>query len=67
METQKNKKMKDLLFYGAMVFLFLYTFRKVNQGIDVTDTGYHFSNFMYVYRVFHDESKGISTFCWIYR
>lgn len=48
MKTQQNKKMKNLLFYGAMVFLFLYTFRKVNEGIDVTDTGYHFSNFMYM-------------------
>ena len=48
MKTQQNKRMKNLLFYGAMVFLFLYTFRKVNQGIDVTDTGYHFSNFMFM-------------------
>ena len=43
--TIRNKK---LFFYGAMIFLFLYTFRNVNQGIDVTDTGYHFSNFMYM-------------------
>ena len=41
----RNKK---ILFYFATVFLFLYAFRKVNQGIDVTDTGYHFSNFMYM-------------------
>lgn len=41
-------KKKKILFYGAIVFLFLYTFRNVNQGIDVTDTGYHFSNFMYM-------------------
>lgn len=41
-------KKKKILFYGAIVFLFLYTFRNVNQGIDVTDTGYHFSNFLYM-------------------
>ena len=48
MKTQQNKRMKKLFFYGALVLLFLYTFRKVNHGIDVTDTGYHFSNFMYM-------------------
>ena len=41
-------KKKKILFYGAIVFLFLYAFRNVNQGIDVTDTGYHFSNFLYM-------------------
>lgn len=45
MEKIKNKKW---IYYAAIVFLFLYTFRKVNQGIDVTDTGYHFSNFKYM-------------------
>lgn len=30
------------------VFLFLYAFRNVNEGIDVTDSGYHFSNFLYM-------------------
>ena len=48
MEQNKKKRSKQVLFYGAIVFLFLYTFRNVNQGIDVTDTGYHFSNFMYM-------------------
>ena len=48
MEKNKTKWNKNLLFYGAIAFLFLYTFRNVNQGIDVTDTGYHFSNFMYM-------------------
>ena len=48
MKTQQSKRTKSLLFYGAMIFLFLYTFRNVNEGIDVTDTGYHYSNFMYM-------------------
>ena len=48
MIQNKLKEHKTLLFYGAIVFLFLYTFRNVNQGIDVTDTGYHFSNFIYM-------------------
>lgn len=43
-----KKTYKKALFYGAMFVLFLYTFRHVNQGIDVTDTGYHFSNFKYM-------------------
>ncbi|MBQ8816374.1 MAG: hypothetical protein IJZ84_03730 [Lachnospiraceae bacterium] len=37
-----------VLYFGAMLVLFLYAFRNVNQGIDVTDTGYHFSNFLYM-------------------
>lgn len=45
---EKIKNNKKWLYYGAIVFLFLYTFRNVNQGIDVTDTGYHFSNFKYM-------------------
>ncbi len=48
MKQNKKNRSKQVLFYGAIVFLFLYTFRNVNQGIDVTDTGYHFSNFMYM-------------------
>ena len=36
------------LYYGAIAVLFLYAFRNVYQGIDVTDTGYHFSNFLYM-------------------
>lgn len=48
MEQVKTNQNKKILFYGAIVFLFLYTFRNVNQGIDVTDTGYHFSNFLYM-------------------
>ena len=48
MEQRKIDRNKKILFYIAAVFLFLYAFRKVNQGIDVTDTGYHFSNFMYM-------------------
>ncbi len=48
MEQNKKSRWNTLLFYGAMIVLFLYTFRNVNQGIDITDTGYHFSNFMYV-------------------
>ncbi|MCD8379220.1 MAG: hypothetical protein LUC95_02590 [Lachnospiraceae bacterium] len=30
------------------VILFAYTFRKVSIGIDATDTGYHFANFLYM-------------------
>ena len=37
-----------VLYYGAIAILFLYAFRNVNEGIDVTDTGYHFSNFLYM-------------------
>ena len=48
MKLNKKSWMNPLLFYGAIILLFIYTFRNVNQGIDVTDTGYHFSNFMYV-------------------
>ncbi|MCD8326673.1 MAG: hypothetical protein LUC90_08365 [Lachnospiraceae bacterium] len=33
------------------VLLFLYTFRKVSIGIDATDTGYHFANFLYMDRM----------------
>ncbi len=33
------------------VILFAYTFRKVSTGIDVTDTGYHFANFLYMDRM----------------
>ncbi len=48
MKQNKKSEVNPLLFYGAILILFLYTFRNVNQGIDVTDTGYHFSNFIYV-------------------
>lgn len=48
MKQSKQNRSKKVFFYGAIVFLFLYTFRNVNQGIDVTDTGYHYSNFMYM-------------------
>ena len=48
MEHRKTNRNKNVLFYIAIFLLFLYAFRKVNQGIDVTDTGYHFSNFMYM-------------------
>lgn len=37
-----------ILYYGAIAVLFLYAFRNVCEGIDVTDTGYHFSNFLYM-------------------
>lgn len=37
-----------ILYYVAIAILFLYAFRNVNEGIDVTDTGYHFSNFLYM-------------------
>lgn len=30
------------------VLLFMYTFRKVSIGIEMTDTGYHFANFLYM-------------------
>ena len=43
-----TKKAKIGIFFGAILLLIMYAFRKVNQGIDVTDTGYHFSNFMYM-------------------
>lgn len=45
---EKIKHREKWFYYGAILFLFLYTFRKVNQGIDITDTGYHFSNFKYM-------------------
>ena len=48
MKLSKSIRNKKIFFYGAILFLFLYTFRNINQGIDVTDTGYHFSNFMYM-------------------
>lgn len=48
MEKVKTSRNKKILFYAASIFLFLYAFRNVNQGIDVTDTGYHFSNFLYM-------------------
>lgn len=48
LEQGKTSRNKKFLYYAAIVFLFLYTFRNVNQGIDVTDTGYHFSNFLYM-------------------
>lgn len=48
LEQRKNSYSKKILYYGSILFLLLYTFRKVNQGIDVTDTGYHFSNFLYM-------------------
>jgi len=37
-----------IVYYGAIAVLFLYAFRNVNEGIDVTDSGYHFSNFLYM-------------------
>ena len=46
LEQGKTNRNKKILFFIAAALLFLYAFRKVNQGIDVTDTGYHFSNFM---------------------
>lgn len=47
--TLKRVKLNcKILYYVAMVILFLYAFRNVNEGIDVTDTGYHFSNFLYM-------------------
>lgn len=48
LEQGKTNRNKKILFFIAAALLFLYAFRKVNQGIDVTDTGYHFSNFMYM-------------------
>ncbi len=48
MEQRKTIGYKKIFFYAACIFLFVYAFRNVNQGIDVTDTGYHFSNFLYM-------------------
>lgn len=48
MVQNKRKEYKKIVLPAAVAFLFLYAFRNVNQGIDVTDTGYHFSNFMYM-------------------
>ncbi len=48
MKKLYTKNIKETLYWCGMLFLFLYAFRKVNQGIDVTDTGYHFSNFLYM-------------------
>ncbi len=45
---KKIKSNPKILFYTAIAILFLYAFRNVNEGIDVTDTGYHFSNFLYM-------------------
>lgn len=39
---------KKGIFYVTAVILFLYAFRNVREGIDVTDSGYHFSNFLYM-------------------
>jgi len=43
-----TKGRRKAFYLGAVILLFLYAFRNVNQGIDVTDTGYHFSNFLYM-------------------
>ncbi len=45
---KKIKINPQILFYTATAILFLYAFRNVNEGIDVTDSGYHFSNFLYM-------------------
>lgn len=48
MKILHTKGRQKVFFFSAAVILFLYAFRSVNQGIDVTDTGYHFSNFLYM-------------------
>ncbi len=48
MKQWNSKGTGKVLYFGAVLVLFLYAFRNVNQGIDVTDTGYHFSNFLYM-------------------
>ncbi|MFI3236953.1 MAG: hypothetical protein R3Y47_02855 [Lachnospiraceae bacterium] len=47
MRTSNYSHKKISTFILACI-LAIYTFRKVQYGIDVTDTGYHFSNFMYM-------------------
>lgn len=39
------KKLLDVL---LSIIIFSYTFRKVTIGIDITDSGYHFSNYLYI-------------------
>lgn len=39
---------REVLNIILCVFIFLYAFRKVAVGIDVTDGGYHFSNYRYI-------------------
>ncbi|MCD7805914.1 MAG: hypothetical protein LUH19_01065 [Lachnospiraceae bacterium] len=57
MPQQNVKKTKELKNTQAVttvvlsVLLFVYTFRKVSIGIDSTDTGYHFANFLYMDRM----------------
>lgn len=48
MKQWNSKRTGKILYVGAILAIFLYAFRNVNQGIDVTDTGYHFSNFLYM-------------------
>ncbi len=48
MEQTKKKRNQNIYFWGFAIVLFLYAFRNVNQGMDTTDTGYHFSNFLYM-------------------
>ncbi len=48
MKQTNSKGTGKVLYFGEVFVLFFYAFRNVNQGIDVTDTGYHFSNFLYM-------------------
>lgn len=47
-QNKQRENRKNICIGVWMAFLFFYTFRNINQGIDVTDTGYHFSNFLYM-------------------
>lgn len=48
MKQITKKRKEQITFWLLLLCLCLYAFRKVDQGIDVTDTGYHFSNFLYM-------------------
>ncbi|MCD8131363.1 MAG: hypothetical protein LUE16_08815 [Lachnospiraceae bacterium] len=54
LNTEKRNKSRNTAAVTTVILsaiLFLYTFRKVNVGIDATDTGYHFANFLYIDRM----------------
>lgn len=48
MKQISKKRKEQITFWLFLLCLCLYAFRKVDQGIDTTDTGYHFSNFLYM-------------------
>ena len=51
MVSYMNKKKDGVVGIGYLLLpicIFLYAFRKVNLGVDLLDTGYHLSNYLYM-------------------